>query len=61
MTQANLAGNSTMVTGVTTILNASGSMQAIEQGVNHFLEGSEVLMKVLDEVQKLHPFIGGVS
>jgi hypothetical protein len=34
-------------------------MQAIEQGVNHFAEGSAVLMNALDEVSKLHPFIGG--
>lgn len=33
-------------------------MQAIEQGVNSFMEGSAVLMNALDEVAKLHPFIG---
>jgi hypothetical protein len=48
------------ITGITTVLDATGGMQAIEQGVNHFLEGSAVLMNALDEVSKLHPFIGGV-
>ncbi|KAF8581694.1 hypothetical protein K439DRAFT_202072 [Ramaria rubella] len=33
-------------------------MEAIEHGVNSFLETSAVLMKTLDEVGKLHPFIG---
>ena len=35
-------------------------MQAIEQGINSFLEGSTTLMNALDSVEKLHPFIGGL-
>jgi hypothetical protein len=55
-----LQSNATVVmTGITTVLDATGGMQAIEQGMNHFLEGSAVLMNVLDDVAKLHPFIGG--
>jgi hypothetical protein len=49
-----------MITGVTAVLDATGGMEAISQGVNSFLEGSAVLMNALDEVSKLHPFIGGV-
>ena len=35
-------------------------MQAIEQRIDHFLEGSPTLMNALDSVEKLHPFIGGL-
>lgn len=45
--------------GVTAILDATGGMAAIEEGINHLMEGSQVLMNALDEVGKLHPFIGG--
>lgn len=41
------------------VLDATGGMEAIEQGINRFIEGSQVLMNALDEVAKLHPFIGG--
>ncbi|KAJ7115777.1 hypothetical protein C8R44DRAFT_213727 [Mycena epipterygia] len=33
-------------------------MEAIEEGLNTFMEGMPVLMNALDEVAKLHPFIG---
>ncbi|KAJ7058048.1 hypothetical protein C8F01DRAFT_1149302 [Mycena amicta] len=33
-------------------------MEAIEQGLNTFMAGMPVLMNALDEVAKLHPFIG---
>ncbi|KAJ7461994.1 hypothetical protein FB451DRAFT_1267439 [Mycena latifolia] len=45
--------------GVTAVvIEAAGGMEAIEEGVNTFLEGSQVLMNALGEVAKLHPFIG---
>ena len=49
-----------VIQGVTAVLDVTGGMQAITEGVNAFLEGSTVLMNALDEVSKLHPFIGGV-
>ena len=33
----------------------------IERGVNTFMETVPVLMKALDEVAKVHPFIAGMS
>ena len=36
-------------------------MAAIEEGINHFMERSQVLINALDEVGKLHPFIAGAA
>ncbi|KAJ7181616.1 hypothetical protein C8R43DRAFT_969666 [Mycena crocata] len=48
-----------VVAGVSAIVvEAAGGTEAIEEGVNTFLEGSQVLMNALGEVAKLHPFIG---
>ncbi|CAK5278372.1 unnamed protein product [Mycena citricolor] len=46
------------VSGVKTALDAVGGLEVIEKGLNTFMEGMPVLMKALDEVAKLHPFIG---
>ncbi|KAJ7368797.1 hypothetical protein DFH08DRAFT_33383 [Mycena albidolilacea] len=45
-------------TGVAAGLTAVGGMEVIEHGLNTFMEGIPVLMNALDEVAKLHPFIG---
>ncbi|KAJ6561494.1 hypothetical protein DFH09DRAFT_1160085 [Mycena vulgaris] len=47
-----------IATGVVAGLTAVGGMEAIEQGLHTFMEGIPVLMNALDEVAKLHPFIG---
>ncbi|KAF7341977.1 hypothetical protein MVEN_01784700 [Mycena venus] len=44
--------------GIKTGLEVVGGMEAIEKGINSFMEGMPVLMNALDEVAKLHPFIG---
>jgi len=47
---------------VSTALNIStvvSSIKPIKEGVNSFLEGSVILVKALDEVAKLYPFVGG--
>ncbi|KAJ7084934.1 hypothetical protein C8R44DRAFT_894044 [Mycena epipterygia] len=46
-----------IVAGIETGLNAVGGMEAIEKGLNSFMEGMPVLMNALDEVAKVHPFI----
>jgi hypothetical protein len=51
--------NSTALTVIQTAMDLTGRTEAIEQGVNSFVEGSALLMKVLDDVAKLHPFVGG--
>ncbi|KAF8516788.1 hypothetical protein JB92DRAFT_2909192 [Gautieria morchelliformis] len=56
--QAGRDNNATLINGVSVVLGATGALEAIEQGLNHFLEGSAILMKSLDEVAKLHPFVG---
>ena len=35
--------------------------KAIKEGINKFSEGMPILMRALDELKSLHPFIGGVS
>ena len=35
--------------------------KVIKDGIDHFFDGMPVLMKSLDELKKLHPFIGGMS
>jgi hypothetical protein len=36
-------------------------IKTVENTVNGFAEASQVLMKALDAVQTIHPFIGGAS
>ncbi|KAJ7115464.1 hypothetical protein C8R44DRAFT_880758 [Mycena epipterygia] len=52
------AKGAVIMAGIETGLNAVGGMEAIEKGLNSFMEGMPVLMNALDEVAKLHPFIG---
>ncbi|KAF7361998.1 hypothetical protein MVEN_00545000 [Mycena venus] len=56
--QAKKGSADVVIQGITTGLEAVGGMEAIEQGLNTFMEGMPVLMNALDEVAKLHPFIG---
>ncbi|KAJ6610413.1 hypothetical protein B0H10DRAFT_2060654 [Mycena sp. CBHHK59/15] len=58
--QLNETNAAAVVTGITAGLEAVGGMEAIEHGLNTFMEGIPVLMNALDEVAKLHPFIGGM-
>ncbi|KAJ7628556.1 hypothetical protein FB45DRAFT_40380 [Roridomyces roridus] len=48
----------TIVATIKTGLQTVGALDAIESGINSFMEGMPGLMKGLDEVAKLHPFIG---
>jgi len=43
------------------LMDASQIANAIEKGVNTFTETIPVLMKALDEVAKVHPFIAGMG
>ncbi|KAJ6515406.1 hypothetical protein C8R45DRAFT_208195 [Mycena sanguinolenta] len=45
-------------TGVVAALTTVGGMEVIEQGLHTFAEGIPALMTALDEVAKIHPFIG---
>ncbi|KAJ6593779.1 hypothetical protein B0H19DRAFT_34811 [Mycena capillaripes] len=47
-----------VIDGITKGLEVVGGLEAIEQGLNTFMEGMPILMNALDEVAKLHPFIG---
>ncbi|KAJ7326377.1 hypothetical protein DFH08DRAFT_941029 [Mycena albidolilacea] len=51
------AQGAAIMEGVKTGLDAVGGMEAIEKGLNSFMEGMPVLMKALDEVADIHPFI----
>jgi hypothetical protein len=61
--QTFLADNSALVnsTGknVASAIAASSELKSIEESVRGFAESSKVLMNVLDDISKLHPFIGG--
>ena len=41
------------------LMDASGLAETIHRGVNTFMEAVPPLMKALDEVAKIHPFING--
>ena len=43
------------------LIDAPQIADAIEKGVNAFMEAAPVLMKALDEVAKVHPFISGMN
>ena len=41
------------------MVEASGAVQMIKSGLNSFMEDIPWLMKSLDEVAKIHPFVQG--
>ena len=43
------------------LANVPQIADAIEKGVNTFMEAVPTLMKVLDDVAKIHPFISGMD
>ena len=43
------------------LVNTTQIADTIEKGVNAFMEAVPVLMKALDEVAKVHPFISGMD
>ncbi|KAF7292837.1 VPS13 domain-containing protein [Mycena indigotica] len=47
-----------VVGAVKTGINVVGGLEDIEKGIHTLMEGMPVLMSALDEVAKLHPFIG---
>jgi len=50
----------TLVVPVEALVNTAQISDAIEKGVNTFMEAVPALMKALDEVAKIHPFISGM-
>ncbi|KAF7332467.1 hypothetical protein MKEN_00128800 [Mycena kentingensis (nom. inval.)] len=56
--QATQAQGAAVVTGVVAGLTAAGAMDAIESGIHSLVEGLPVLFSALDELSKVHPFIG---
>ncbi|KAJ7177952.1 hypothetical protein C8R46DRAFT_667658 [Mycena filopes] len=55
---ADQAKGATIMATIKTGLDTVGGLEAIEKGINSFIDGMPVLMNALDEVAKLHPFIG---
>jgi len=49
----------TLAVPVKALLDTPHMADAIEKGVNTFMETVPSLMKALDEVAKIHPFISG--
>jgi hypothetical protein len=58
---ANEAKGAVIMTGIKAGLDAVGGVEAIEKGINSFMEGMPVLMNALDEVAKLHPCVSTLS
>ena len=50
---------STLAVPAKALLDTPGLANALEKGVNTFMEAVPSLMKALDEVAKVHPFISG--
>jgi len=51
----------TLVAPVKALLDTPQIADAIQTGVNTFMEAVPSMMKALDEVAKIHPFISGAS
>jgi len=51
----------TLVTPVKALMDTPQIADNIQKGVNTFMEAFPVLMKALDDVAKIHPFIGGAN
>ena len=51
----------TLAEPVKALMDTSGITETIQKGVNTFMETVPILMKALDEVAKIHPFISGKS
>ena len=43
------------------MLDETGKMKSIEKDISSIMQGSIILMAALDEIAKLHPFIGGTA
>ncbi|KAJ7777866.1 hypothetical protein DFH07DRAFT_796416 [Mycena maculata] len=56
--ETGVAQGDTIMTTIKTALDGVSGLEVIENGINSFMEGMPVLMNALDEVAKLHPFIG---
>jgi hypothetical protein len=50
-----------VITAVVGAVGQSDIGKAVKEGIDHFFDGMPVLMKALDELQSVHPFIGGTS
>lgn len=55
----NKAAIESTVKKIAVAASAAMDSKAVEEGISGFVEGTKILMRGLDEVAKLHPFIGG--
>ena len=51
----------TLATPAKALMDSSQIAGAVHKGVDAFMEAVPPLMKILDEVAKIHPFIQGAS
>ena len=59
--QGQLTVVGTLATPAKALLETPQIARTIHRGVNAFMEVAPSLMRALDEVAKVHPFIGGAS
>ena len=57
--QQNLVG--TLAVPAKALMDKPRIAETIQKGVNTFMEAVPALMKALDEVAKVHPFVSGTS
>ena len=51
----------TVVQPVKALLDSTGAMKVIEEGINTFMEYIPWLMKGLDEIARIHPVVTGIQ
>ena len=51
----------TLAVPVKSLMDTPQIAENIQKGVNMFMETAPALIKALDEVAKVHPFISGMS
>ena len=50
----------TVIQPVKALLDSTGAMKVIEEGINTFMEDIPWLMKGLDEIARIHPVVTGI-
>jgi hypothetical protein len=61
MGQTAITASSADIMSAATKFAGTADFKSLEDNVRGFSEASQVLMKALDEVTKIHPFIAGKS
>lgn len=61
LVQAAAPSSTNALLSIEYMFDGTGKIQSIEKDISGIMQGSIVLMAALDEIAKLHPFIGGTA